>query len=94
MNAATKLAPSTEKARKPRARGRLRVAAHILAVRELRKALQEVSAVVDKAAARAEAYASLASSMDRSEEHESPFFCGDCNNGIDSCSCEPHGWDD
>jgi hypothetical protein len=83
-----------ERARKPQVRGRLRVVAQILAVRELRKALQEVSRTIDLAAARAEAIASLASSMDRSEEHESQFFCGDCNNGIDSCSCTPHGWDD
>lgn len=94
MNTAAKLAPSVERARKPQVRGKLRAAAQILAVRELRKALQEVSAVVDKAAARAEAYASLASSMDRSEEHESPFFCYDCQRSTLECVCEPHGWEE
>lgn len=94
MNAATKLAPSTERARKPRARGKLRVVATILAVRGLRKQLAEVNRTIDLVTARVEAIASLSASMDRSEEHSLQFFCGDCNNGIDSCSCTPHGWDD
>lgn len=83
-----------ERVRKPQVRGKLRVIASLFAVRGIRKQLAEVARTVDLAAARAEAIASLASSMDRTEEHSSPFFCGDCNNGIDSCSCTPHGWDD
>jgi hypothetical protein len=75
-------------------RGKLRVIASLFAVRGIRKQLAEVARTIDLAAARAEAIASLASSMDRSEEHSSPFICGDCNNGIDACLCEPHGWDD
>lgn len=94
MGAVARAERIEERARKPQVRGRLRVVAQILAVRELRKALQEVSRTIDLAAARAEAIASLASSMDRSEEHSLPFFCGDCNRSSDSCSCDPHGWDD
>ena len=83
-----------ERTRKPRVRGKLRVVATILAVRGLRQQLAEVSRTIDLATARAEAFASLSASLDRSEEHSNPFFCGDCERPSDSCICTQHGWDD
>lgn len=78
MGAVARAEQFEQRARKPQARGKLRVIASIFAVRGIRKQLAEVARTIDLAAARAEAIASLASSMDRSEEHSSPFICGDC----------------
>lgn len=71
MGAVARAEQFEQRARKPQARGKLRVIASIFAVRGIRKQLAEVARTIDLAAARAEAIASLASSMDRSEEHSS-----------------------
>ena len=94
MGAAAR-AESAERARKPRARGSLKVVASILLVRRLRTLVADAGRTIDVAQARVDAINELGASLDRQglEPHE-PWWCSDCERPSKQCTCAVHGWEE
>lgn len=92
MSAAAKIDASTERVRKPRARGfRVVQLGHAgVDAGSQRELLATLQTAEGRALARREAVRSMATALDT----ELPFFCDDCKHPTLECVCQPHGWED